>query len=120
MDSLQGDRRYSQIAYVELTGDQKRDPEEIADLFYQAIKNIDGGSYVYNQISSIESLIDCRWIKVTILPKGVFSGYKRIRQAQNAALTQLKPPHLNPSELDLSLLGVNSGFLPDRQVKIPV
>jgi hypothetical protein len=106
--------------YVEPSGDKQHTPDEISDLFYRSIKDLDGGSYVYGQISSIESLIDCRWIKVTLLPRGVFSGYKRIRQEQKAALTQLKPPHLNPSEKDMALLGIKGGSVIERREKTPV
>jgi hypothetical protein len=102
--------------YIELAKGCSAGPQEIEDKFYQAVKTIDGGSYVYGGLSSIESLMDCKWIKVTVLPQGIFSVYKNIRKEQGAALTELKPPHVNPSEKDLLLLGVESEGFPAKRV----
>jgi hypothetical protein len=102
--------------YIELSKGITARPQEIEEKFYQAIKEIDGGSYVYDQISSIDSLMDCKWIKVTILPQGIFSGYKNIRREQGADLTELKPPHVNPPEKDMVLLGVGGRDIRNRRV----
>lgn len=50
-------------------------------------------------------LLDLKPIKVTFLRQGAFSNYISQRQAEGAALGHLKPPHINPSEKVLSLLG---------------
>jgi len=45
-------------------------------------------------------------IKVTFLRQGAFARYIVQRQAEGADLGSIKPPHVNPSDKVLSLLGV--------------
>ncbi|MBN1190557.1 MAG: GH3 auxin-responsive promoter family protein [Dehalococcoidales bacterium] len=104
--------------YIELAEGFDAGSQEIEEKLYRAIKEIDGGSYVYGQLSSIESLMHCKWINVTILPRGLFSSFKNIRKEQGAALTELKPSHVNPSEGDLLLLGILSDNAPDKKVLV--
>jgi hypothetical protein len=104
--------------YLELPKGYDISAEEVADRVYQEIKKIDGGVYVYGDISSIESLIHCKWIVVTIFPEGVFSGYKRIRQEQGAPTVYHKPPHMNVSEKDLTLLENSLSYVAPAQNKV--
>ncbi len=90
--------------YLELANGYYTSSQEVATRLYDAIKKLDDGLYVYKDIASIESLIDFKPIEVTLLREGTFSSYKKYRKAENAALTDLKPPHVNPSEEELSLL----------------
>jgi hypothetical protein len=90
--------------YIELSNGYNANPDDLAKQLYEEIKKLDGGVYVFNAISSIEDLIEFTPIVVTILPEGVFSGFKATRQAQGAALTETKPPHVNPSDSDLEVL----------------
>jgi hypothetical protein len=90
--------------FLELAPGYHANSEDVADRLYQAIKRLDNGLYAYKEISSYESFVVSRPIDVTILAEGVFSGYKKIRQAAGASMTDLKPPHVNPSEEDLALL----------------
>ena len=94
--------------YIELASGYYESETNIEKKLFEEIKKLDDGAYVYNEISSIESLLNFKPIVVTILPEGVFSGYKKIRQSQGANIGQLKPPHVNPSENDLSLLQISS------------
>jgi hypothetical protein len=91
--------------YLELANGYYTSSEEVAARLYEAIKKLDDGLYVYKEIASIENLIDFKPIEVTLLREGTFSSYKRFRKAENAALIDLKPPHVNPSKEELSLLG---------------
>jgi len=90
--------------YIELANGYYTSAEEVADKLYKAIKNLDDGLYVYKDLASIESLIDFKPIEVTILPEGVFTAYKKARQEEGASLSDLKPPHVNPSRRDLIML----------------
>jgi hypothetical protein len=45
-----------------------------------------------------------RPLKVTLLPRTAFKIYKRKQQAAGADLTQLKPPHINPSDETVEFL----------------
>ncbi len=94
--------------YIELAPGYYTSAQDIADRMYQAIKKLDDGLYVYQDIQSIEKLIDFKPIEVTILPQGVFSTYKQVRQGLGAPLNELKPPHVNPSRQDLILLGADA------------
>ncbi len=48
-------------------------------------------------------------VQVTLLPQGAFSSYMAQRQAEGADLNHLKPPHINPSDEVISLLGTPRG-----------
>jgi hypothetical protein len=41
------------------------------------------------------------------LDAGTFSNHKKIKTGQGADLTELKPPHINPSEEILAQLGID-------------
>ena len=57
--------------------------------------------YVYGDAIS---LLGLRPVVVTFLPEGTFSGYTSMRRSEGAAVNNLKPPHINPSDEVLSLL----------------
>jgi hypothetical protein len=103
--------------YLELAPGYYISSEEVAKRVYNSIKNLSDGLYVYKEIDNIEKLIDFKPIKVTILPEGTFSSYKRVRQLEGAMLTDLKPPHVNPSKDDLGLLGSKSSFSTETLVR---
>ena len=54
----------------------------------------------------METILDLRPVAVTFLPQGAFSSYISQQQSEGAAVNGLKPPHINPSDEALSLLGV--------------
>jgi hypothetical protein len=99
--------------YVELAHGYYISSDEVAKRLYNAIKNLSDGLYVYKEITDIDTLIGFKPIEVTILPEGTFTTYKHTRQTEGAMLTDLKPPHVNPSENDLVLLGtrINANLL---------
>jgi hypothetical protein len=99
--------------YVELKDDYFASENSIATAVYEQIKSLDGGSYTYKDLASVENLIDFKPIEVTLLPKGAFANYKARRQAEGASLTHLKPPHINPSEKILALLSAGREFAPE-------
>jgi hypothetical protein len=94
--------------YLELAPGYYIGAEEVEKRLYNAIKNLSDGLYVYKEITNIDTLIDFKPIKVSILPVGTFSAYKRIRQTEGAMITDLKPPHVNPSKDELGLLKTQS------------
>lgn len=93
------------LLYLELGDGYTASEESLAAAIYEQIKKIDDGLYVYKDLSSLEKLIDFRPIEVTLLPKGAFASYKARQLAGGATLAQMKPPHVNPSDKVLSLLG---------------
>jgi len=90
--------------YIELSPGYYTSSQDIADRVYQAIKQLKDGLYVYRDIQSIERLIDFKPIEVSILPSGVFSAYKKVQQRTGALIGDWKPPHINPTRRDLTLL----------------
>jgi hypothetical protein len=103
--------------YVELKDDYFASESSIATAVYEQVKSLDGGSYTYKDLASVEKLIDFKPIEVTILPKGAFANYKARRQAEGAILTHLKPPHINPSQKILSLLSAGAEVTPEVEVR---
>ena len=57
--------------------------------------------------AELESFTGLRPLVVTLLPTNAFKLYKQRQQASGADLTQLKPPHINPSGDTIDFL-VNS------------
>jgi dihydrodipicolinate synthase/N-acetylneuraminate lyase len=82
--------------------------KELAAAVYGEIKKLDDGLYVYKDLASLENLINFSPIEVTLLEKGTFSAYKEMMRQQGADLTELRPPHINPSEEILAKLGIDS------------
>jgi hypothetical protein len=94
--------------YIETEPGYETTPDSIATAIYDQIKALDDGLYIYKDLSSLESLIGFKPIRVTILPHGTFSSYKNKRAAEGADLAHLKPPHINPNDNVLSQLGVGA------------
>ena len=90
--------------YLELKDDYRASATYLETELYEQIKKLDDG-FIYGDLDSMEKLMDLKPIKITFLPKGTFQNYAARRQAEGADLAQLKPPHINPSDEVLSLLG---------------
>jgi len=60
---------------------------------------------LYNLIGNMETVLGLKPVEVTLLPQGAFSSYMAQWQVEGADLGHLKPPHVNPSDEMLSLLG---------------
>ncbi len=95
--------------YLELDADYIASEEDIATAIYEQIKRLDDGLYIYRDLASLENLIGFKPIEVTLLPAGAFTKYKEQQIAEGRELAHLKPPHINPSNETLSLLGVRNG-----------
>jgi len=84
---------------------------------YEQIKELNDG-FIHYDLGSMEKLMDLKPIKITFLPRGAFQNYAAHRQAEGADLAQLKPPHINPSDKVLSLLGAKVGAVPEVEVAV--
>jgi hypothetical protein len=60
----------------------------------------------YTIVGDMETVLDLKTVKVTLLPQGAFLSYVSQRQAEDAPPGYLEPPHVNPSDEVLSLLKV--------------
>jgi hypothetical protein len=99
--------------YIELKDSHVASEEELARAVYEQIQNNSNGLFVYRDLASLESLINFKPIRVTLLPHGAFSYFKRVKQVEGAELSQLKPRHINPSDKALSLLLFKEQGRPD-------
>jgi hypothetical protein len=93
--------------YLELEDDYVASEEAVAATVYGELQKLDS-VYHYNPYSHYgtpETMLGLKPIKVTFLPQGAFARYISQRQAEGADLGVIKPPHINPSDKVLSLLG---------------
>ena len=101
--------------YLELKDGYVASEKGVATAVYEQIKKLDDG-FIHEDLTSLERLLDFKPIEVTLLPDGAFAKYIAQRQAEGADLAHLKPPHINPSEKVLSLLGAKVEAVPRVQV----
>jgi len=86
--------------YLELkTGNSYRE-EEIASAVHEQLKKLDD-DYI-----NLESILGLKPIVVTLLEAGAFLRFIAKRMAEGADLAHIKPPHINPSDEVLTILGV--------------
>lgn len=76
--------------YIELK--QEMDNDKLSSLFHNSLVDIDP-SY-----SDMDSMLELKPVKVTLLPSGTFQRYYLEKQAEGVDLAFLKPPHMNPSD----------------------
>jgi hypothetical protein len=101
-----GDRAILHL-YLELQDNYVANEEVVAATVYGELQKLDS-VYHYNQYSAYgdpKTVLGLKPIKVTFLPRGAFARYISQRQAEGADLGIIKPPHINPSDEVLSLLG---------------
>jgi len=93
--------------YMELKGNYIAKEENIAAAIRDEFRKLES-IYDYNPyplVGDLETTLELKPIRVTLLPQGAFSSYISQRQAEGADLGSVKPPHINPSDKVLSLLG---------------
>lgn len=54
--------------------------------------------------ASLETMLSLKPLKVTVLPHGTFQAYISRQRAAGADLAHLKPPHVNPSKVQIDAL----------------
>jgi hypothetical protein len=92
--------------YIELKDNPNMTPQQMAQRIHDELKKLD------TPYAELESFTGIRPLIVTQLPRNAFQSFKQRQQAAGAELTQLKPPHINPSSEALA-------FLVDPSVAIP-
>lgn len=101
-----GDRTILHL-YLELQHNYIASEEAVGATVYAELQKLDS-TYHYNQYGAFgdpETVLGLKPIKVTFLPRGAFARYISQRQTEGADLGTIKPPHVNPSNKVLSLLG---------------
>jgi len=102
------DSKPSLHIYIELKDNYIASEKAIATAVYKEFQKLDS---IYNfnlykfAYGDAARLLDLKPIQVTLLPQGAFASYVSQRQAEGADLGHLKPPHINPPDEVLALLG---------------
>jgi hypothetical protein len=90
--------------YLEVKDGYANSNNKVALKLHQQLKKLD------KDYADLESILGVKPIHVSLLPSGTFKAYIEERQAEGADLAHIKPPHINPSDKALSMLGIkNSG-----------
>lgn len=106
--------------YLELKDDYMAGEKGVAAALRDQLERLDAKYHwqVYKLWGDMEEMLGLKPLEITLLPQGAFSSYIAQRQAEGADLGHLKPPHINPSDEVLSLLGapkVEVGAVPSRE-----
>ena len=78
--------------YIELSEDELKSEEEIAEAVHQNLKDLDP------PYRDLETLLELKPLRVTRLSPNTFQGYFLEKQMAGADLAHLKPPRMKPSE----------------------
>lgn len=78
--------------YIELKGNGHHTAEQVAASVHEELKRMD------TPYAELESFTGLRPLETTLLSEDAFRLYKLKQQRSGADFTQLKPPHLNPSD----------------------
>jgi len=106
--------------YVELKDNYIASERGLAKAIYEEIKKLNDG-FIHYDLPSLEKLTDYRPIVTTLLPENTFRNYMLQRQTEGADLANMKPPHINPSDKILHMLGVKPESLPQLEtINIPI
>ena len=89
--------------YIELKENGYVTAEQVAGAVHDELKKLD------TPYAELESFTDLRPLEVTLLPENAFRLYKLRQQNSGADLTQLKPPHINPSDDAIDFLVNTAG-----------
>lgn len=109
--------------YIELKDSRIMNEQSLSAIIYDEFQKLDVihnfNLYKYAYGDAIKQL-DFQPITITLLPEGAFANFISQRRAQGADLGHLKPPHINPTEEVLSLLGaprIKVEAVPAREIK---
>jgi hypothetical protein len=93
--------------YLELRAGHIAGEKSLATAIREQFKKLDRKyrANFYRLIGDMETTLSLKPVEVTLLPQGAFSSYTAQRQSEGAASENLRPPHVNPSDEVLSLLG---------------
>jgi hypothetical protein len=92
--------------YLELREEYIASEENLATAIFEQFQKIDRKyrCNFFRLIGDVETMLDLKPVKVTLLPQGAFSSYTAQRRAEGALLESLRPQRVNPSDEVLSLL----------------
>ncbi|MDD5435052.1 MAG: GH3 auxin-responsive promoter family protein [Nitrospira sp.] len=98
--------------YIELRDENNVNIKKIAQRIHEELKKLDEP---YAELESFTGLVP---LIVTKLPEETFSYYKKRQQEIGADLSELKPPHINPSRETIIMLTSPALKTPVPQIRI--
>jgi hypothetical protein len=84
--------------YIELKPGHNFSNDDVTATFHEQLKTLDP------DYASLESMINLKPLKVTVLPGGSFQSYIASQRAAGSDLAHLKPPHVNPTQAQIDKL----------------
>ena len=93
--------------YIELKDNNSANTSTIGTEVHNQLKKLD------KDYADLESILGVNPLEVSLLSQGAFKEYMAARQAEGADLAHIKPPHINPSDKVLSLLGAKFVAVPE-------
>jgi hypothetical protein len=84
--------------YIEARENENMSLDEMTSRIHEELKKLD------KPYAELESFTGLSPLVVTQLPKNTFRLYKEKQQESGADITQLKPPHINPSDETVEFL----------------
>jgi len=93
--------------YIELKEDGTT-AEQAGISIHEELKKLD------TPYAELESFTGLRPLEVSLLPQNAFQLYNQRQQASGADLTQLKPPHINPTGDTIDFLVNTAGKVPAK------
>ena len=103
-----GDEKSILHIYIELKGNRLMNEQALSDAVYEEFQKLDAihnfNLYKFAYGDAMKQL-GSNPVAITMLPEGAFANFISHRRSQGADLGRLKPPHINPSDEVLSLLG---------------
>jgi hypothetical protein len=84
--------------YIEPKQGTELTEDQVAASIHEQLKRLD------SDYASLETVLDLKPLRVTVLPHGTFQAYILRQQAAGADLAHLKPPHVNPTEAQIDAL----------------
>ena len=93
--------------YIELKEDGTT-AEQAGISIHEELKKLD------TPYAELESFTGLRPLEVSLLPQNAFQLYNQRQQASSADLTQLKPPHINPTGDTIDFLVNTAGKVPAK------
>ena len=93
--------------YIELKDNYINSEKNIAAAVWDELIKLDNVYHynIYGAYGAPENILGIKPLTVTLLPQGAFARYIIQQQNEGADLGNLKPPHINPSDKTISLLG---------------
>ncbi len=110
---VKGDRPILHL-YMELNEDAGRWSDDVSGIVHEQLKKLD------QPYADLETFTELKPTEVTILPSGTFAAYKEQQKKAGADISQLKPPHINPSLESINMLLETSGLVKQSETKMPV